>query len=153
MIVERAEPIVQVATLQDVVDRPVRAGVQINFPGFLCSRGIQRHLGRRQKSFITASHCTTTQGGVERTPLLAAAPVGCPDPDRHRGGRSVYVRKGPGCPNRCATYTDAHVPRTSRRQSGLGLIARLGATKGLRSRLHTSAADDSPSGMSSVGTQ
>ncbi|HZN96278.1 MAG TPA: hypothetical protein VFB61_00935, partial [Gemmatimonadales bacterium] len=33
VIVERAEPIVQVATLRDVVDRPVRAGVQINFPG------------------------------------------------------------------------------------------------------------------------
>ena len=44
VIVERADPIVQVATLQNVVDRPVRAGVQINFPGFLCTRGLQRHV-------------------------------------------------------------------------------------------------------------
>ena len=32
VIIERADPIVQVASLQNVVDRPVRAGVQINFP-------------------------------------------------------------------------------------------------------------------------
>jgi hypothetical protein len=67
VIVERVEPIVQVATLQNVVDRPVRAGVQINFPGFLCSVGFNATSGT-QKSFVTASHCTNTQGGVENTP-------------------------------------------------------------------------------------
>lgn len=67
VIIERAEPIVQVATLQNAVDRPVRAGVQINFPGFLCSVGFNATSGT-QKSFITASHCTNTQGGVESTP-------------------------------------------------------------------------------------
>src|SRR5262249_20114308 len=52
VIVERTDPIVQVATLQNVVDRPVRAGVQINFPGFLCSVGFNATSGS-QKSFIT----------------------------------------------------------------------------------------------------
>ena len=78
VIVERADPIVQVATLQNVVDRPVRAGVQINFPGFLCSVGFNATSGG-QKSFVTASHCTTKQGGVESTPywqpLQSTAPA------------------------------------------------------------------------------
>ena len=58
VIVERADPIVQVASLQNVVDRPVRAGVQINFPGFLCSIGFN---AARQgiRGFVTASHCTS----------------------------------------------------------------------------------------------
>ena len=67
VIVDQVEPIVQVASLQNVVDRPVRAGVQINFPGFLCSVGFNATSGG-VKSFITASHCTTKQGGVESTP-------------------------------------------------------------------------------------
>jgi hypothetical protein len=67
VIVDQVEPIVQVASLQNVIDRPVRAGVQINFPGFLCSVGFNATSGGT-KSFITASHCTTRQGGVENTP-------------------------------------------------------------------------------------
>jgi hypothetical protein len=67
VIVQRADPIHQVATLQNVVDRPVRAGVQINFPGFLCSVGFNATSGS-QKSFITASHCTTKQGGWKARP-------------------------------------------------------------------------------------
>jgi hypothetical protein len=60
-----AEPIRLAASLQDQV-RPVVAGLQINFPGFLCSIGFNAVSGG-QNSFITASHCTTTQGGVEGT--------------------------------------------------------------------------------------
>jgi len=69
VIVDQVEPIVQVATLQNVIDRPVRAGVQINFPGFLCSVGFNATSGGT-KSFITASHCTSRQGGVENTPYF-----------------------------------------------------------------------------------
>ena len=61
----QAEPIVPVATLQDRV-RPVAAGLQINFPGFLCSLGVNAVRSGVQ-GFVTASHCTTTQGGVEGT--------------------------------------------------------------------------------------
>jgi hypothetical protein len=64
--VEETDPIIQLATLQDAV-RPVIAGVQINFPGFLCSIGFNAVRGGH-RGFVTASHCTTTQGGVENTP-------------------------------------------------------------------------------------
>lgn len=43
--------------------RPIVAGVQINFPGFLCSLGFNISGG-----FITASHCTNVQGGNDGTP-------------------------------------------------------------------------------------
>jgi len=64
--VDIVQPIRQVATLRGAV-RPVVAGVQINFPGFLCTLGFN---ATRQgiAGFVTASHCTNTQGGVESTP-------------------------------------------------------------------------------------
>jgi hypothetical protein len=64
--VEVVEPIHQLATLRGVV-RPVVAGVQINFPGFLCSLGFNASRSGI-RGFVTASHCTNTQGGVESTP-------------------------------------------------------------------------------------
>ena len=69
VIVEEREPVrFAVAprprgpSLQGLV-RPIVGGVQINFPGFLCTLGFNIPGG-----FITNSHCTTTQGGVESTP-------------------------------------------------------------------------------------
>jgi hypothetical protein len=64
--VEVTEPIKQLATLRGSV-RPVVAGVQINFPGFLCSVGFNASRNGT-RGFVTASHCTNTQGGVESTP-------------------------------------------------------------------------------------
>jgi hypothetical protein len=43
--------------------RPIIGGVQINFPGFLCTLGFNINGG-----FITNSHCTNIQGGVNGTP-------------------------------------------------------------------------------------
>ena len=64
--VEIVAPFRRVANLRGPV-RPVVAGVQINFPGFLCSLGFN---ATRQgvAGFVTASHCTNVQGGVESTP-------------------------------------------------------------------------------------
>ena len=97
VIVQETDPIQLVTTLQDHV-RPILAGLQINFPGFLCSLGFNA-VKDGQNSFITASHCTTTQGGVESTPywqplqsvdnVQIATEVDDP----------VYLRKAPGCPN------------------------------------------------------
>src|SRR6185369_9296662 len=64
--VDVVPPIHQVATLRTSV-RPVVAGVQINFPGFLCSLGFNATRAG-VAGFVTASHCTTKQGGVENTP-------------------------------------------------------------------------------------
>jgi hypothetical protein len=41
--------------------------VQINFPGFLCSVGFNA-VRSGVDGFVTASHCTDTQGGVQNTP-------------------------------------------------------------------------------------
>jgi hypothetical protein len=55
--------------LQGLV-RPIIGGVQINFPGFLCTLGFNATATSDggESSFITNSHCTNIQGGVQSTP-------------------------------------------------------------------------------------
>lgn len=75
-LVQVTAPIHQLATLRDVF-RPTQGGIQINFPGYLCTMGFNvDHAGGR--SFITNSHCTNTQGGVDNTPYYQ--PVSSTDP-------------------------------------------------------------------------
>jgi hypothetical protein len=66
LLVERADPIENMVGLRDVVN-PKVGGIQIHFPGFLCTLGFNATAGG-QASFITNSHCTITQGGVDNTP-------------------------------------------------------------------------------------
>ncbi len=63
--VREVEPIRYAATLRDQV-RPAVGGLQINFGNFLCTLGFNATAGS-QASFITNSHCTDRQGGVEGT--------------------------------------------------------------------------------------
>jgi len=131
VIIERAQPIQLVSTLQNVVDRPVRAGVQINFPGFLCSVGFNATSGT-QKSFVTASHCTTTQGGVESTPYWQ--PLQSVDGTQiaTEVADPVYQR-GTGCPHgRKCRYSDAsRAAYANGANQALGLIAQTsGANNG-----------------------
>jgi hypothetical protein len=103
--VKQTEPISFAATLRDQV-RPVVAGLQINFSNFLCSIGFNAVSGG-QNSFLTASHCTDRQGGVESTlyyqPLASTANsfIGTEVAD------PKYFR-GSGCPkgHRCR-FSDA----------------------------------------------
>jgi hypothetical protein len=132
VVIERAEPIVLVASLQNVVDRPVRAGVQIHFGQYVCSVGFNATDGT-QKSFVTASHCTNTQGGVENTayyqPLQSSS-----------GGQiatevedPVYLRNSAGCPRgRKCRYSDAaRAVYANGANQALGSIARTsGANNG-----------------------
>jgi hypothetical protein len=132
VLVQRADPIVQVATLQNVVDRPVRAGVQINFPGFLCSVGFNATSGT-QKSFVTASHCTNTQGGVENTPYWQ--PLQSVDGTQIATEMAdpVYVRNGPGCPKgrKCRRSDASRAAYINGANQALGLIAQTsGANNG-----------------------
>ena len=98
--VEIVAPFRQVATLRGAV-RPVVAGVQINFPGFLCSIGFN---ATRQGvgGFVTASHCTNTQGGVESTPywqpLQTTKPVQIATETVDPGYKTTLA----GCPERPA---------------------------------------------------
>lgn len=63
--VEVSEPIVQVVTLRDKI-RPVMGGLQIRFSGFLCSLSFNAVRGD-VSGFVTASHCSDTQGAVDGT--------------------------------------------------------------------------------------
>lgn len=65
VIVEEVEPIRPLITLRDRF-RPVPAGVQIYFSGYVCTLGANAYRGGTF-GFITNSHCTNTQGGVEST--------------------------------------------------------------------------------------
>lgn len=133
VIVEQADPIVQVATLQNVADRPVQAGVQINFPGYLCSVGFNATTPGRQKSFVTASHCTNTQGGVENTPYWQPLQSTNPIQIATEVADPVYVKNGPGCPrSRKCRYSDAsRAAYIDGANQALGLIAQTsGANNG-----------------------
>jgi hypothetical protein len=132
VIVERVDPIHQVATLQNVIDRPVRAGVQINFPGFLCSVGFNATSGG-VKSFITASHCTTTQGGVESTPYWQPLQSAAPTQIATEVADPVYVRNGSGCPKgrKCRVSDASRAAYINGNDQALGAIARTnGANNG-----------------------
>ena len=68
VLIKEMEPVRFAATLRDAF-RPTIGGIQINFPGFLCTMGFNAIEGTTgPASFITNSHCTNTQGGVESTP-------------------------------------------------------------------------------------
>ena len=132
VIVDRADPIVQVASLQNVVDRPVRAGVQINFPGYLCSVGFNATAGG-QASFVTASHCTNKQGGVEATPYWQPLQTTAPTQIATEVADPVYVRSGAGCPRRkLCRYSDASRAAYINGVSGLfrGIAQTSGANNG-----------------------
>jgi hypothetical protein len=63
------EPIAPMQGLRDVV-RPVAGGLQINFPGFLCTLGFNVRSPNRPNvhGFVTNSHCTSNQFQSGTTP-------------------------------------------------------------------------------------
>lgn len=61
------EPIRHLATLRDKFN-PTQGGIQIHFSRYVCTLGFNAtHAATGQRSFITNSHCTAKQGGVENT--------------------------------------------------------------------------------------
>ena len=135
LVVEQASPIRQVAQLPqlDWRVRPVSGGLQIDFILGVCSLGFNA-LDNSVLSFVTASHCTLTQGGTEGTPYFqetwldfsglgtmigteAEDPVYFSSPRRRRGV----------CPrNRVCRYSDASRAQYSipTNQVAFGQIAR-----------------------------
>ena len=131
VIVEETEPIRFAATLRDRV-RPVVGGLQINFPGFLCTLGFNAIRGG-VSSFITNSHCTNTQGGTEGTPYWQ--PLQSVDPVQI--GTEVddpaYFRRQNGCPNgrRCRFSDASRAAYAPNIQFTLGTLAKTtGANNG-----------------------
>jgi hypothetical protein len=105
--------------------RPAVGGLQINVPGFLCSLGFNA-IRNGQRSFITASHCTNRQGGVEATPyyqpLQSTAPVKIATEVSDPG----YSSNKTGCPAgyRCRFSDAARAAYASTTTSSLGKIAK-----------------------------
>jgi hypothetical protein len=123
-VIRQMAPIVQLATLQNIVSRPTVAGVQIHFGNYLCSLGFNADFGT-DRSMITASHCTNKQGGVEGTtywqplstidPTVIATEVADPE----------YVSGGICSPGKVCRYSDAsRALYSSGVESSRGIIAK-----------------------------
>jgi hypothetical protein len=63
VVVNETKPIVQYLRNRR---RPLRGGLQINFGNFLCTLGFIA-VRNGVNGYVTNSHCTTTQGGVQNT--------------------------------------------------------------------------------------
>jgi hypothetical protein len=124
VIVQETDPVVQLATLRGQI-RPVPGGVQINFPGFLCSLGFNATRSG-QRSFITASHCTNVQGGVEGTPYYQPLQSVAPTKIATEVADPVYFRNTGGCPSgrKCRRSDAARAAYASSTASSLGRIAK-----------------------------
>jgi hypothetical protein len=113
LVVEVMRPIVPVVSLQAAAT-PVVGGVQINFPGFLCTLGFNVVAGG-VNSFITNSHCTAEQGGVQNTPYYQPLQSSNPTVIATEVADPAYQRGvGPGCPkNKLCRFSDASRARYS----------------------------------------
>jgi hypothetical protein len=130
VVFQEAEPVKLATTLQQRV-RPVAGGLQINFPGFLCTLGFNALRGS-QRSFITNSHCTNVQGGNDATPYW--------QPSSGPGSAQIATEvadpgytSGGGCPagRRCRRSDSSRARYASGTGSTLGSIARTtGANNG-----------------------
>lgn len=106
LLIEEREPIRQVVSLQARASSIV-GGVQINFPGYLCTLGFNAVVGG-QNSFITNSHCTTKQGGVESTPYYQPLQSTYPTAIGIEVQDPAYQKGLPGCPkSKLCRYSDA----------------------------------------------
>ncbi len=95
-------------SLQSVV-RPIVGGVQINFPGFLCTLGFNARVGQNgASSFITNSHCTNEQGGVQNTPYWQPTQSASPSQIATEAADPQYLASLSGCPSgRVCRFSDA----------------------------------------------
>jgi hypothetical protein len=124
VIFQEAEPIRMVATLRSKV-RPAVGGLQINFPGFLCSLGFNA-IRSGQRSLITASHCTNVQGGVEATPYYQPTETAASAKIATEVSDPAYSQSKPGCPSgfRCRFSDASRAAYTAGTTSTLGRIAK-----------------------------
>ena len=99
------EPIANAATLRDVVN-PKVGGLQIHFTQYLCTLGFNV-TANNVPSFVTNSHCTATQGGVENTVYYQSTSTLASTPIATEVADPVYV-KGGVCPKgKKCRYSDS----------------------------------------------
>jgi hypothetical protein len=126
--IDIVKPFRQVATLRGAV-RPVVAGVQINFPGFLCSLGFNA-IRSGVAGFVTASHCTNTQGGVESTPYWQPTQTSKPTQIATETVDPAYKSTLSGCPakHRCRRSDASFAKYINGTTRTLGSIAQTSST-------------------------
>lgn len=138
ILVEVMRPIVPVVSLQAAAPT-VAGGVQINFPGYLCTLGFNATVNG-QASFITNSHCTKTQGGVQNTPYYQPLQSVNPTVIATEVADPAYQKGvGPGCPkSKLCRLSDAARARYSTGYTNYtrGLIARPGSLGSLDYTTH-----------------
>ena len=124
--VVETEPIVQVSTLRDRIDRPVPGGVQIRFSNYLCSLGFNATLDGVD-GFVTASHCSTKQGSVDGTKYYQPLNQVAGDLIGTEVADPAYRRNIPGCPKgRVCRWSDANFSA-----GGDGLLGKIAKTDGV----------------------
>ena len=139
------KPIHNAATLRDRFD-PTMGGIQIHFGQYVCTMGFNAFEGT-QRSFITNSHCTNTQGGVESTAYY--------QPASSVDGTSIatevedpeYFRNG-ACPRgkKCRYSDSSRALYAASRGSNTGAVA---YTDGVNTGSLTVAGTSSVAGKSS----
>jgi hypothetical protein len=103
--VQVTEPIRNLATLRDNVN-PKVGGLQIHFTNYLCTLGFNYTTGS-QSGFITNSHCTATQGGVDNTVYYQPTSTVAPSPIATEVADPLYF-KGGACPRgKKCRYSDS----------------------------------------------
>lgn len=124
VIVQETEPFRFAATLRNQI-RPVVGGLQINFPGFLCTLGFNA-IRSGQNSFITNSHCTNTQGGTEGTRYWQPSQAGTSTSIGTEVSDPSYFKNTNGCPagKRCRFSDASRAAYTPGTTFNLGKIAR-----------------------------
>ncbi|MDQ4075402.1 MAG: S1 family peptidase, partial [Chloroflexota bacterium] len=141
------EPIRQLATLRDVF-RPVIGGVQIHFSMYVCTLGFNATHQSGERSFITNSHCTKTQGGTEGTvyyqPSSSTSGVIATEVD------DPQYFKGGVCPRgkKCRYSDSSRALYDGGTNSSLGVIAK---TDGINTGSLTVAGTINLTGEGSVG--
>ncbi len=99
------EPIQNAATLRDIVN-PKVGGLQIHFGNFLCTLGFNVSASN-VASFVTNSHCTNKQGGVEGTVYYQPTSTAAPTSIATEVADPVYF-KGGACPRgKSCRYSDS----------------------------------------------
>ena len=128
--IELTKPIEMKATLRDEF-RPTQAGIQIHFSRYVCSLGFNADVGG-VRSFVTASHCTTTQGGTEGTLYYQPSSSANGTPIATEADDPQYVKNGPGCPKgKKCRWSDAARAAYGSAGSSRGIIAKTtGANNG-----------------------
>lgn len=122
-VLRLAAPIRNVVALTDAF-RPTQNGVQINFTGYVCTLGFNVDFNG-VRSFITNSHCTNTQGGVESTQYWQASRTTNPEVVATEVQDPLYLKNVAGCSKgKKCRYSDAsravYVPEVA---STRGVIA------------------------------